>query len=219
MVSQPKQIRHFSTVWTGTFALLTVAAAHAQPNDYSRSSSPAEMIETRQLNDAATRGQLRPEDQVQYQQQLERYQTEQNRYQRARSRYDKQRVAYDRQRDNYLREHSPYYKTRGRDLWRLPDTAPPVPHQASLSRLYLLAEPSQQLARAPLVDGAGNWVGRVRNVETAFDGRPSRVQIVLYRDQRAVWVRPDDLDYDTVTGVLFTPLRYHDLRMLPGHDL
>lgn len=219
MASMPKQTRHFSAVWAGAFALLTAAAAHAQPDDYTRSSTPAETVETRQLNDAATRGQVRAEDQAQYQQQLERYQAEQKQYQRARSRYDRQRVAYDRQRDNYLREHSPYYKIRGRDLWRLPDAAPPVPHQASLSRLSLLAEPSRQLTRAPVVDGGGNWVGRVRTIETSSGGRPGRVQIVLDRDQRAVWVRPGDLDYDTVTGVLFTPLRYRDLRMLPGHDL
>lgn len=145
--------------------------------------------------------------QQQYEQQLQQYDQQQNQYQDRRQRYDAQSARY---RAN-LRAYD-----RAMYDWAYPapiayeygDTGP-------LERLYLIAEPSQQLFQIPVEDPSGRWVGRVRNVETAPDGRPNRVEVALNR-RVSVWVPPGDLRYDPATRVLFTDLSRDELWQMPG---
>jgi len=184
-------------------------------------STPAEKAETQQLNEQATQGtsaspqslngeggnpnepsavnRERAAEQAQYQDQQQQYQADQERYRDQRERYERDIHRYDEARFafDYPRAY-PYRYEDGR-----------------LSALYLIAEPSQQLANAPVEGPNGEWVGRVRNVEIADDGRPSRVQIAL-NHRVAVWVRPGDLKFDADDHILFTDLTRTDLWNMPG---
>src|SRR5579871_2848028 len=135
-------------------------------------STPSEMQQTDQLNQQQMNGaesdntrQSQYQDQYQGQQQqyndqMQHYQAQQQRYQYDRQRYNARLAAYD----------------IARYEWSYP--APLTYHYGEgygLQPLYLLAEPSQQLWRAPIEGPSGHWVGRVRNVEIAPDGRPSRI--------------------------------------------
>jgi hypothetical protein len=84
-----------------------------------------------------------------------------------------------------------------------------------LQRLYLIAEPAQQLANAPVEGPNGKWVGKVRNVETDVDGRPKRVEISLNR-RVSVWVDPGDLRFDSQDKILYTDLTRDQLWDMPG---
>ncbi|MBV8798546.1 MAG: hypothetical protein JO208_01875 [Alphaproteobacteria bacterium] len=84
-----------------------------------------------------------------------------------------------------------------------------------LRRLYLLADPTHQLAKAPVEAPSGRFVGRVRNVETAPDGRPRRIEVALNRVV-SVWVSPDRFRFDPEDHVLFTDLTREDLWQMPG---
>lgn len=198
----------------GAAAALLAAPAFAQ--DYTHQNpTPAEQAQTQSLNAQATSGidgAPTPADQATYDQQQQQYQQQQQEYQQQRAHYDAQRSHYNAQR-------AAYYAEISGDPWAVPTVAAPLyPDEVRLTKLYLIAEPSQQLARAPLVDGDGHWVGRVRNVETSFDGHPSRVQIFLYRDHRYVWVHPGDMRFDADNGVLFTRLTYRQLWGMPGYN-
>jgi hypothetical protein len=140
------------------------------------------------------------EQQQQYQQQLQNYGNQQQRYQYERQRYARNIRDYD------LAQYA----------WNYPA---PVEYrygdESGLQPLYLMAEPSEQLARVPVAGPGGRWVGRVRNVEIAPDGRPSRVEVALNR-RVSVWVRPGDLRFDPSKGVLYTDLTRDDLWDMPG---
>lgn len=139
------------------------------------------------------------EQQQQYQQQLQHYGNQRQNYQNERRRYARDLRDYD------LAQYA----------WSYP--APVVYHydDDGLQPLYLMAEPSQQLWRVPVAGPGGRWVGRVRNVETAPDGRPARVEIALNR-RVSVWVRPGDLRFDPDEGVLYTDLTRDELWEMPG---
>jgi hypothetical protein len=79
----------------------------------------------------------------------------------------------------------------------------------------LIAEPTQQRFQAPIEGPNGVWVGRVRNIETAYDGRPGRVEVAL-NHRVSVWVAPDDLRYDPVNHIVYTDLTRDQLWQLPG---
>jgi len=178
-------------------------------------STPSEMQQTDQLNQqqmngatsnnaaqAQYQGQYQSEQQ-QYNNQMQNYQAQQQRYQYDRARYNARLAAYD------LAQYE----------WEYP--APVVYHYGEgygLRPLYLVAEPSTQLWRAPVAGPGGRWVGRVRNVEIAPDGRPSRVEVALNR-RVSVWVRPGDLRYDPSQHVLYTDLTREDLWNMPGATL
>jgi hypothetical protein len=84
-----------------------------------------------------------------------------------------------------------------------------------LRRLYLLADPTRQLARVPIEGPAGHYVGRVRNVETSSNGAPLRVEVALNR-MVSVWVSPGHLRFDPQNRLLFTDLTRDQLWTMPG---
>ncbi|HEY5048818.1 MAG TPA: hypothetical protein VII49_12445 [Rhizomicrobium sp.] len=142
--------------------------------------------------------------------------------------YDSQMQQYGQQQQQYRDQKQQYNMNNaqyGADLraydratydWQYPASIEyRYGDNRGLRRLYLIAEPSQQLSEAPVEGPDGRWVGRVRNVETAPDGRPRRVEIALNR-RVSVWVRPGDLRYDAGDHVLFTDLTRRDLWQMPG---
>jgi len=152
-----------------------------------------------QANDAA---------QQQYQQQQQQYQQQQGQYQDQQDQYNAQKREYDRDVRRYDNARWNYNDYPTAFSYRYDDS----PH---LLRLYLIAQPSQQLANAPVEGPTGVWVGRVRNVETGVDGRPSRVEIALNR-RVSVWVNPGNLRFDADDHVVFTDLTRDQLWQNPG---
>ena len=132
------------------------------------------------------------DQQQDYQNQRQQYQNEKDRYRHDLSWYDQQQWAYD-----YPRAYAYEYD------------------EPRLERLSLMAEPSQQLANVPIEGPNGEWVGRVRNIETAPDGRPARVEVALNR-RVSVWVDPRALRFDPSEGVLYTNMTRRDLWQMPG---
>jgi hypothetical protein len=140
------------------------------------------------------------QQQQQYQDQMQRYGQEQNNYGKERENYAQNVRAYD------LAQYA----------WSYP--APYTYHYGDaygLQPLYLMAEPSQQLWQVPVEGPGGSWVGRVRNVQIAPDGRPWRIEVALNR-RVSVWVRPGDLRFDPDQHVLYTDLTRGQLWMMPG---
>ena len=210
-----------ATILSGVAAAAIGTAAFAQSgydNRYGngpQESTPAEMQQTDQLNqqsmngaqsDQTTQAQYQTQyqdQQQQYNDQMQHYQAQQQRYQYDRERYNARLAAYN------LAQYE----------WEYP--APFVYHYGEgygLQRLYLLAEPSQQLWRAPVEGPNGRWVGRVRNVDIGPDGRPLRVEIALNR-RVSVWVQPGDLRFDPYDHILYTDLTREDLWNMPGATL
>ncbi len=190
-----------------------LAQPSAPPAQHEPYQDPAEQAHTQGLNtrmqDGIT-GPPRAADQAEYEAQRQRYERQQQQYQQQRRSYEDQRARYEIQRRAYYEEH-------GGNPWALPRAAVPAyPASNRLTSLVTLPSPEQNLARAPLVDGAGNWVGRVRKVQTDRMGMATRVQVYLYKDRRNVWIRLGDLGYDGQDGVLFTRLTYRQLLRLPG---
>ena len=195
----------------GGVAGLAIAGALAVPsfaqeaNNPPQYSSPAARAETQQLNstaaaNAADTSAQNDAQQQQYQQQQEQYQQSQERYQHQQAQYEHDIHRYDESR-YYFTDYPHAYAYNYDDN--------------RLRRLYLIAEPEQQLANAPVEGPNGEWVGRVRNVETGVDGRPNRVEVALNR-RVSVWVQPGDLRFDADNHVLFTNLTRADLWNMPG---
>lgn len=207
-----------AAILSGVAAAAIGTAAFAQAgydNRYGNGpeeSTPTEMQQTDQLNQQQSNGatanntaqaqnQAQYEgQQQQYNDQMQNYQAQQQRYRYDRERYNQRLAAYD------LAQYE----------WSYP--APLAYHYGEgygLQPLYLMAEPSEQLWRAPVEGPGGHWVGRVRNVEIGPDGRPSRVEIALNREV-SVWVRPGDLRFDPYQRILYTDLTRPDLWDMPG---
>jgi len=185
-------------------ALFTNSPSSAQGNPDNETgpqySTPAEKAQTQQLNQQNAGGAVAPADQAQYDQQQQQYQDQQAQYHAEHRTYERNIHRYDEAR---------YYFT---------DYPHPFPYRyadADLRRLYLIAEPQQQLANAPVEGPNGQWVGRERNVEPSVDGRPLRVEVALNR-RVSVWVQPGDLRYDANNHILYTDLTREDLWNLPG---
>jgi hypothetical protein len=151
----------------------------------------------------------------------QRYDDQQQQYDQQRQQYDDQQQRYQEQRDQYRAQRHQYiHDLRRYDLARYEWTDYPRvyvyryegPH---LQRLYLIADPTHQLWSVPVEGPSGRYIGKVRNVETAPDGRPARVEIALNR-MVSVWVRPDHFRYDPYEHVLFTDLTRDDLWDMPG---
>ena len=208
-----------AAILCGAAAALVSTAAFAQyDNRYGsgpQESTPGEMQQTDQLNqqqangaesDNAAQAQYQgqyQDQQQQYNSQMQNYQAQQDRYRYDRQRYNARLAAYD------MAQYE----------WSYP--APLAYHYGAgygLRPLYLIAEPSQQLWRVPIEGPSGRWVGRVRNVEIAPDGRPSRVDVALNR-RVSVWVRPGDLRFDPYERILYTDLTREDLWNMPGATL
>jgi hypothetical protein len=194
-------------------ALAAAAPSFAQtahdtgtPNDTGpQYSTPAEHAQTEQLNGQASQNGAavnaqNSAQQTQYQQQQDQYQQSQERYQHQRAQYEHDIHHYDEARYYFTDYPHPYpYRYEG----------------ANLRKLYLIADPTHQLANAAVEGPDGQYVGRVRNVETSVDGRPLRVEVALNR-RVSVWVIPDDLRFDAEDHVVFTHLSRADLWNMPG---
>jgi flagellar motor protein MotB len=141
------------------------------------------------------------DQQQQYQSQQQQYQDQQQQYQDQKQRYDHNIRQYDQARWNYVDYPHAYAYEYG--------------DSPRLMRLYLIAEPSQQLANAPVEGPGGVWVGRVRNVELGVDGRPRRIEISLNR-RVSVWASPGDFRFDADNHVLFTDMTRDAFWGLPG---
>ncbi len=156
---------------------------------------------------AAPDTQSRSATQAQYDAQQEQYQDQMQQYRNAQGRYRDDRDTYARNlRDWDLAQYAWYYPRPY--VYRYGD-------EHGLQPLYLIAEPSQQLAQLPVEGPGGRWVGRVRNVDIAPDGRPARIEIALNR-RVSVWVRPGDLRFDPEYRMLYTDLSREDLWNMPG---
>lgn len=202
----------------GAAAALIVSPAIAEENYYHQNPTPQEQAQTQSLNDAAQQGSVSPTAQAQYDAQQQEYMRQQADYQAKRADYEAQREHYEHQRAHYAAQRDVYYAEVSGDPWLDPTVAPPPwPDEVSLTRLYVISDPAHELMRAPLVDGHGHWVGRVRDVETD-DGYARRVKVYLYRDHRYVWLRPSLLRYDASDGVLYTHLDRADLVDMPGYN-
>jgi hypothetical protein len=192
-------------------------------------STPAEAAETQQLNQQAIPGttqspstlnaepaamQTEPSGQAQYDDQQQQYEDQQQQYQAQQQRYRQQQDQYRANRRQYIRDVRQY------DLARYEWTDYPRVYVyryegPRLRRLYLIADPTHQLAQIPVEGPSGRFIGKVRNVETAPDGRPARIEVALNRVV-SVWVRPDHFRYDPEERVLFTDLTRDDLWNMPG---
>jgi hypothetical protein len=229
-----------TTLLAGSVALCALAGAIATPG-YAQGaqpqySTPAEQAQTRELNQQAADGTAQPPDTLngQYAQssqygapgsqnndsapppsaQQQQYDEQMQQYGQQREQYQDQRQRYDSDNARYRANLRAYDRTMYD--WQYPA---PIEYRYSddrdLRRLYLIADPTHQLARLPVEGPDGRWVGRVRNVETALDGRPARVEIALNR-RVSVWVHPGDLRYDADNHVVFTDLTRADLWQMPG---
>lgn len=145
--------------------------------------------------------------QQQYQEQQQQYQQQQQEYQDKRQQYDEQQNRYEHNLREYDQTKWDYEYPRAYAYHY--DDGP------GLMRLSLVAEPAQQLANAPVESRSGNWVGRIRNVEIAPDGRPLRIEVSLNR-RVSVWVEPGRLRFDPAEHVVFTDLTRDDLWDMPG---
>jgi hypothetical protein len=204
----------------GALAFATPGFAQSDMNP-PQFSSPAEQQRTQQLNVQANDGttaspaQLNGDaaagdtpqaqnnsQQQQYQQQQQQYQDQQAQYQDQRARYDRNIRRYDSAQYYFTDYPHRVYAYRYGD-------------DSNLRRLYLIADPTHQLAQAPVEGPNGEWVGKVRNVETGVDGRPLRVEIALNR-RVSVWVQPGNLRFDAEDHIVFTSLTRAELWQFPG---
>lgn len=203
---------------SAAFAAVTIGAgmAFAQSNYYNTNPTPQEQQQTQQLNgqaqdnaapvDASAKV-VDNDDQQKYEAQMEQYRARERKYWESQRQFEKQRDSYAMQSSNYditadqlLANRAWYDAHHYARFVAYPDYPEP-----RLQALYLIAEPSQQMAHAPVVDYDGYKVGEVRNVETAVDGRPARVQIALM-DHRFVWVMPGDLRFDPEQHAIYSDL-------------
>lgn len=204
------------TALAATLAAPSFAQYAGNPPQYS---TPEEKAQTQQLNQqgqggttaspSALNGQggdvnapsaQNQANQAQYQSQMDQYAADRARYEAQRRHYERNIHRYDEARFYFTDYPHPY---------------PYSYDDGHLRRLYLIAEPSQQLANAPVEGPDGAWVGRVRNVDIATDGRPRRVEIAL-NHRVSVWVDPGNLRFDARDHVVFTNLTRADLWDMPG---
>lgn len=211
-------------------ALLAVALPAAAQNygqqNYGHTpqvSTPAERAQTQQLNEQAIDGTTQPPaalngvaapQQQMAQSDQQTYQDQQQQYQDQQQRYQQQRAQYHQEQRQYVRDVRRY------DLARYEWTDYPRVYvyryeAPNLQRLYLIADPTHQLAQVPVEAPSGRFIGKVRNVETSVDGRPRRVEVALNRVV-SVWVTPGHFRYDPDRHVLFTDLDRDALWMMPG---
>src|SRR5690242_1924285 len=193
----------------GGFAVPGFAQYAGNPPQYS---TPAEKAQTQQLNEQAQDGTTASPaalngnaegatmDQARRDQQQARYEAQQAQYQADMERYRAQHRAYERNIHRY--DEARFYFTD-------------YPHRIAyhyddLRPLDMLAEPSQQLANAPIEDRDGVWVGSIRSIVTGVDGRPIRVEVAL-NHRVTVWISPGALRFDPAERIAFTDLTRADL--------
>lgn len=205
--------------------LATVPASAQYSGNPPQVSTPAEKAQTQQLNQsgtsgtdqspAALNGQAPPSDrpavaasdQAQYNDQQQQYQQQQDQYQDQKARYRAEHHQYMRDVRRYDLARWEYTDYPRVYVYRYGDD--------KLQRLYLISDPTHQLAQLPVEGPSGRFVGKVRNVETAPDGTPARIEVALNRVV-SVWVTPGHFRYDPYEHVLFTDLSRDALWDMPG---
>jgi hypothetical protein len=206
-------------------ALALAAPSFAQDaNNPPQVSTPAERQQTQQLNDQGTDGttaspaQLNGQaptgqpnaspSQVQYDEQKAQYDQQQQQYRDDQARYHSDRAHYNAEARRYdTREYAWDYPNRVY-AYRYDDSS-------GMQRLYLIASPQEQLHQAAIEGPNGQWVGRVRNVDTGVDGRPFRIEVALNR-RVSVWVPAGDFRFDARDKILYTDLSRDQLWDMPG---
>ncbi|HEY1629916.1 MAG TPA: hypothetical protein VGF56_01290 [Rhizomicrobium sp.] len=219
------------TLVLGSAASLVVAFASPSFAQYAGNppqvSTPAERQQTQQLNGQAADGTTATPSQLngqgsmdaaprngaaadaQYQQDQAQYQQQQQQYQHDKSRYDREHARYNAQVRQYdVREYAWDYPHR-HYAYRYGDS------DRQIVRLYLLGDPQTQLHNVSIEGPNGEWVGRVRNIQTGEDQRPFRIEVSLNR-RVSVWVPAGDFRFDATDGVLFTDLTRDQLWDMPG---
>jgi hypothetical protein len=203
---------------SAAFAAITLGAgmAFAQSDYYNTNPTPQEQQQTQTLNqkaqdDAAPKDAsakvVDTDDQQKYQAQMEQYRASERKYWESQEQFEKQRDAYAMQSKNFdittdqLLANRAWYDAHH---YRLFVAYPEYP-ETRLQMLPLIVDPAHRMAHAPVVDYDGYEIGYVRNVETAVDGRPARVQIAL-DDHRFVWVMSDDLRFDPDQHAVYSDL-------------
>ena len=213
------------TLILGGVAALALAASFAAPGfaQYSGNppqvSTPAEKAETSRLNESAQDGTTASPAALNGQggsivAPSEQNRARQSQYQDQMDQYEQDRARYEAQRRHYERNIHRYDEAR----YHFTDYPRPYPYRyrdPELVKLYLIAEPSQQLANAPVEGPDGRWIGRVRNVELAPDGRPRRLEIAL-NHRVSVWVSPGNFRFDAANKILYTDMTRADFWNLPG---
>jgi len=207
------------------FGVALTAAGPVAGQDYGHTpqvSTPAEKAQTQQLNaqaiegttqaPAELNGQAAPQQIAQSDQQ--QYEDQQRQYQDQQQQYEQQRAQYRDEQRRYVRDVRRY------DLARYEWSDYPRVYvyrydAPDLRRLYLIADPTHQLAQVPVEGPSGRFVGKVRNVEAGPDGRPRRIEVALNRVV-SVWVTPGHFRYDPNQRVLFTDLTRGELWTMPG---
>lgn len=220
------------TLVLGSAASLLLAGVAFAQSDMNppQVSTPAEKAQTQQLNSQAADGttatpaqlngnqgdgsaamnqaQSGSAAQAQYDQQQQQYNNQQQQYQADKARYHEDRAHYDRELRRYdVREYAWEYPHRVY-AYHYGDTP-------DLQRLYLIAQPQVQLHDISIEGPNGEWVGRVRNVQTGEDQRPFRIEVALNR-RVSVWVPAGDFRLDADDHILFTDLTREQLWYMPG---
>jgi hypothetical protein len=221
------------TLVLGSVASLSLLGALSIPslaqdaNNPPQYSSPQERQQTQQLNGQAADGTTATPEQLNGQapmnSQAPTGSAAQAQYDAQQSQYQQQQQQYNDQQQRYHAEHRAYEnEARKYDVREYAWSD--YPHRVyayrygddrGLSRLYLIADPQKQLWQAPVEGPNGEWVGKVRNIETGVDSRPNRIEISLNR-RVSVWVPAGDFRFDASDRILFTDLTRDQLWDMPG---
>jgi hypothetical protein len=143
----------------------------------------------------------------QYRDRVKNYQAQMQQYRDDRANYRTAQNAYAQN----LRDYD-----QAQYAWDYP--APVTYHYSAdygLRPLNRIAEPSQQLSRAPVEGPNGRWVGRVRNIEIGPAGSPAKIEVALNR-RVSVWVSAGHLRFDPQTRILYTDMSRQELWGMPG---
>jgi sporulation protein YlmC with PRC-barrel domain len=174
--------------------LMIGAPASAQRSPYDTNPTPAERAQTNALNtDAASnaRGNADANANTNAANQAD--------YDRARADYDNKMDNYDAQRAAYNRDRSRYLNDRAGYAHRW-DAFYGYSRFQDVSRLS-----ETRLMGLQVSTRGGNFIGRVRDVDTNSYGRVTRVAVSTSRD-RTAWIDADDLRYDPSTRMVMTDL-------------
>lgn len=203
------------SVLAAAFAFAPPGIAQAAASANSQDSTPAEQAQTQQLNEqeaadttqspAVLSGEAGSQ-RVVVQSDPDPYQDQQERYEDQRAQYRAQRYQYVRDLRRYDLATYEWTDYPNVDVYRY--------EGPELRRLYLIADPTHQLAQVPIEGPSGRFIGKVRNIQTDVDGRPLRVEVALNR-MVSVMVKPDHFRFDPESRVLFTDMTRDELWSMP----
>jgi hypothetical protein len=164
-------------------ALLLSVPAFAQASPYDTNPTPAEKAQTEQLNnDAVTNGQTDDQDAQPSQNQRD-YDANKAEYDRKMQDYNAQRGQYDNERARYHDERAEYAHNwavfYGYQDFRVVDRMS-----------------SDELVGMRVSARDGVHIGRIRDVDTAPDGRIVRIGIRLDDGHGLAWIDSDDLRFN-----------------------